>query len=179
MYRAIRSTVALIGVVCLLTLAVPVAAQTSLKIGVFDPQRLSEETVEGQRAASELAAIRDGKQQEIAGMESSLAALQDQLSKQALSLSIDKRTALQIDIQRKQLGLNNARELAFRELQIDIEAAEAKFNDKLRSVVSQFGRDEGFTLILEAGAVAWSAAAIDVTAPLIDQFDKMFPAPAQ
>ena len=39
-----------------------VCAQTSLKLGVFDPQRVSEETAEGKRIQASLAEIRDVQQ---------------------------------------------------------------------------------------------------------------------
>jgi len=172
-----RKITLVLAVGALLLLATSaVSAQTALKIGVFDPQRISEETIEGKRAAAELSAIRDAKQQEIVAMEQALNQLQEQFAAQALSLSIDRRAALQVEIQRKQLELQNSRELAFRELQIEIEAAEGKFNEKLRVSVSEFGRAGNFTVILDAGAVAWASAAVDVTTNVIDQFDKMYPA---
>ena len=67
-------------------------------------------------------------------------------------------------------------ELAFRELQLEIEAAEAKFNEKLRIAVTEFGRGGAFTVILDSGAVAWADASVDVTMNIIDQFDQLFPA---
>jgi len=172
--RCISVTMALAAV--LLLGSAPVAAQSELKIGVFDSQRVSEETAEGQRLASELSALRDRKQQEITTMEQELQGLQDRLQQQALSLSPDKRAALETDIQRRPLTLSNARDLATRELQLEINAAENGFNDKLRGVIKQFGRDNGFTLVFETAQVGWFAATIDVTALIIDQFDRMYPA---
>lgn len=172
-----RKFTLVLAVGALLLAAISAAsAQTTLKLGVFDPQRISEETIEGKRAATELSAIRDAKQQEIVAMEQNLNQLQEQFSAQALSLSIDRRAALQVEIQRRQLELQNSRELAFRELQLEIEAAEAKFNEKLRIAVTEFGRGGAFTVILDSGAVAWADASVDVTMNIIDQFDKLFPA---
>ena len=68
-----------------------------------------------------------------------------------------------------------AKELATRQLQLEISAAEARFNDQLNAAVAEFGRNEGFALILDTGTVAWAASAIDVTTAVIDQFDRMFP----
>jgi len=164
----------LTATVLLLAVASPAAAQT-MKIGIFDSQRVSEESAEGKRAAGTLEAKRDAKQQELNEMEQAVTDLQAQLNQQALSLSIERRTALEIEIQRKGMGLTNERDLATRELQLDIATAEAGFNEKLRAVLSQFGRDNGFTVILEANSVAWSTATIDVTTIIIDKFDQMFP----
>ena len=97
--------------------------------------------------------------------------MQQQLSQQALSLSNDRRTSLEIDIQRKLLALNTAKELATRELQLEVAAAEAKFNDKLFTVVEQIGRDEGFSLLLDSAAVAWADEAVDVTSLIVERFN--------
>ena len=46
---------------------------------------------------------------------------------------------------------------------------------QLRSVVEQYGRDQGFALILDATTVAWASAAIDVTVPIVDQYNRLYP----
>ncbi len=68
------------------------------------------------------------------------------------------------------------KEVASQELQLEFAAAEARFNDRLNLVVEQYGRDQGFALILDATAVAWASTAIDVTTPIVDQYNRMFPA---
>ena len=93
-----------------------------------------------------------------------------------MSLSPETRTSLEVEIQRRALVLNNARDLASRELQLDVAAAEAGFNEKLRQVVVRLGQDEGFTMLLEVGVTAWAANSIDVTTAIIDLFDQLYPA---
>jgi Skp family chaperone for outer membrane proteins len=159
----------------LILAAAPAAAQSALKVGVFDSQRVSEESAEGKRIQGELGALAEAKQAELAAMEQAINDLQQRLSQQQLSLSAERRAALEMDIQRKALALNTAKDLATRELQLEYGAAEAQFNEKLRTVVTQFGLDENFSLLLEYGAVAWSAASIDVTTAIIDLFSKMYP----
>ena len=78
--------------------------------------------------------------------------------------------------QRKLLELNNSKDLATRELQLEVAGAEARFNEKLRVVIEQIGTDENFALILDRAAVAWASSAIDVTTAIIDRFDRTFPA---
>ena len=158
-------------------LALPADAQ-AIKIGVFDPGRVSEEAADAKRLQSDLEAIRDTKQAEIAAKEQVLNELRQRLQQQALSLSADKRTTMEIDIQRKLLELNAMKDMATQELQLEFAAAEARFNEKLARVVDQFARDQGFALILDATTVAWAAAAVDVTTPIVDQYNRMYPAPA-
>ena len=176
MRKLTRSTLTIFSVMILAALVTGVQAQAPTKVGVFDSQRISEETAEGRRVQSALSAVRDAKQQEIAGMEQALGDLQQRLSQQGLSLSPDTRLALEMDIQRRALELNNAKDLATRGLQLEVAGAEARFNEKLRVAVEQFGRDEGFAVLFEISATAWAAGSVDVTTGLIDVFDKMFPA---
>ncbi|MCP3978965.1 MAG: OmpH family outer membrane protein [bacterium] len=151
------------------------AAEAQSRVGVFDPQRVSEETVGGKRAQQSLESLRDTKQQELTAMEQQVTELQGQLESQGLSLSASKRTELEMGIQRKVLELQTSKELATRELQLEIAAAEADFNEKLSLAVQQFGRSESFAVIFDANTVAWSAASVDVTTAIIDLFDKLHP----
>jgi Skp family chaperone for outer membrane proteins len=171
-----KSTAALVAIIAAFMIASTANAQQPLKVGIFDSQRITAETVEGQKIQEELSAASEAKRQQLATMEKEINDLQQRLEQQQLSLSVDRRTALEIDIQRRILALNNAKDLASRELQLEVAAAEAKFNDKLRLVVAQFGKSEEFDLLLEYTVVAWSSPSHDVTTAIIDLFNQMFPA---
>jgi len=153
--------------------AVPAEAQT--KIAVFDPARVSEEASDAKKLQANLSAIRDARQAEVAAKESEVNDLRQRLTQQALSLSTDRRADLEIDIQRRLIMLNSMKETANQELQLEFAAAEARFNDKLRQVVDAFAREKGFDVIFDVNAVAWSSIAIDVTTPVVDKYNQMFP----
>ena len=82
----------------------PAAAQQ--RIGVFDAGRVSEETDEGRLVQARLEAFRSAKQAEITAKEQELTSLQSQLNTQALSLSPERRSDLEKQIQRKALEMN-------------------------------------------------------------------------
>jgi Skp family chaperone for outer membrane proteins len=82
---------------------------------------------------------------------------------------------MEIEIQKRLLELNSRKDTMSRAFQLDIAAEEARFNEKLRAVISQFARDEEFAVILEVSAVAYAAASVDVTTAVIDRFDKAYP----
>jgi Skp family chaperone for outer membrane proteins len=165
----------LVGAMLWILAAGAVEAQAPLKVGVFDAQRVSEETLAGKRAQTELEELRDQKQAQLKQREDEAARLEEQLTQQKLSLSPEKFNSMQIELRRKALELDNMKELASRELQLELAAAEAQFNEKLGLVIEQFGREEQFTAIFERGALAWYSPTIDVTTALIDMFDRMFP----
>lgn len=154
----------------------PVYAQSAFKMGVFDPQRVSEETAEGQRIQAKLEALREERQGQIAAEEAKITELQQQLSQQSLSLSPEKRAQMEIEIQKRLLELNSRKDIMTRSFQLEIAAEEAQFNEKLRTVVSQFAREEEFSVILEVAAVAFASASVDVTTAIIDRFNRQYPA---
>lgn len=153
-------------------------AQDGPKIAVFDPQRVSEETAEGARIQARLTAFRNQKQTELTAMQGAVTALQDQLTAQALSLSPEKKQALEIEIQKKALDFQSTQEAAAREMQLEINSAQNRFQEQLLVVVERFGQDEGFDLILDMSLVAWAAPTLDVTTALVDRFNEMVQAPA-
>ncbi len=62
------------------------AQAPTLKIGVFDAQRISEETEEGKRVQARLEEFRDRKQTEVTEKETALADLQNQLEQNGASV---------------------------------------------------------------------------------------------
>jgi outer membrane protein len=179
MRRSIRILVTLAATALLVAMFSAASAQTSFKIGVFDPQRVSEETIEGKRIQARLEALRDTRQTEIADDERAIAEAQQQLTQQALSLSPEKLQQMEIDIQMRMLELNSRKDTATRAFQLEIAAEEAKFNEKLRTIVSQFARGEDFAVVLEVGAVAYAAPSVDVSTGIIDAFNKAYPGSAE
>ena len=171
----------LVFAAALLAATGPTAAQSpsALKIGVFDANRVSEETDEGKRIASKLQAFGEKKKSELTAKEKEINDLRAQLDSQNLSLSPEKLQQMQKDVQRKGLELQQAQESARSEFQVEVSEAQNKFQDQLIRVLNQFGRDEGFTLVLErsTGGVAFASESIDVTTAIVDLFNKMVTAP--
>ncbi len=149
-----------------------------VRIGVFDAQRLSEESAEGKRIQAKLSAFRDAKQAELSAKERAIQEIQEKLQAQSLSLSPEKRTELEKEIQRKALELSQAREAAQREMQMEVAEAENGFRDKLVAIVEAFGREENFAVILERGLVAYVNPSLDVTTAIVDRLNRLVPAEA-
>jgi len=175
MNRGTLSCSSWLGAVLLLASTNLVGAQ-SAKLGVFDAQLVSESTDVGKRIQADLTTFSDKKEAEISGKQKQISDLRQQLSQQSLSLSPDKRTLMEKDIQRMMLELQSLQESANRELELEYGAATKSFRDKLVVAVDSFGKDEGFSVILDRSQVAWAAPAIDVTSAVIERFNKMFPA---
>ncbi len=153
-------------------------AQQPVKIGVFSAQRVSEETEDGKKIQADLNAFQDKKRKELEAKQQEIKTLQGQLTAQGLSLSADKRSELEKSIQKKILEFNSAQESANKEMQLEVQAAQNRFEERLLAVIDRFGTQEGFTLILDAGQVAWAAKAVDVTTAIVDLYNQMAKQPS-
>ncbi len=165
----------------LMAAIIPLWAQATpaFKIGVFDANRVSEETDEGKKIAAKLSAFGDKKKAELAAKDKEINDIRAQLDSQNLSLSPEKLQQMQKDLQRKGLELQQAQESARSEFQVEVSEAQNKFQDQLIRVINQFGRDEGFTLVLErsTGGVAFASESIDVTTAIVDKFNEIVKPP--
>jgi outer membrane protein len=170
-----KRTVTLIASMILAASTAAWAQAPALKIGIFDANRVSEETDEGKRIAAKLSAFGEKKKAELAAKDKEVSDLRAQLDSQNLSLSPEKQTQMQRDIQKKTLELQQGQEAARNEFQIEVSDAQNKFQEQLIRVINTFGRDEGFTLIIErtTGGVAFAAEAIDVTTAIVDKFNEV------
>jgi Skp family chaperone for outer membrane proteins len=149
-----------------------VAAQAqAIKIGVFDPARVSQETAEGSRIQARLNALQQAKRGELDALQEEIRVLEEQFINTAPSLAVEKRKELGLKIQRKRIELEGMQKSATQELQLEVEQAQGEWQARVLDEVQKLGRDEGFTLILQFDLVAYHADAIDVTDKLIARID--------
>lgn len=160
-----------------LALAVALFAATgtveaqSLKIGVFDPARVSQETAEGARIQARLNALQDSKRSEIESLQSEIRTLEQQFLSTATSLTEEKQKEQGLTIQRKRNELEVMQRTATQELQLEVEQAQAKWQRRVLSEVQALGSEQGFTLVLQSDLVAYFADTVDVTPQLIARLD--------
>ncbi len=158
-------------------LAPGLAPAQETKIGVFEFARVAAETAEGQRIQKGLKDFQESKQTTLADKEKELKGLTEQLSAQALSLSPERRSAMEKDLQKKQNELQTARESAQREWQIEFNEAQSAFQEKVISSVEALGREGKYTLILERDQCVFAGETADLTPQIIQRLNAMSPAP--
>ncbi len=160
------------GLVLLFFLSSPLFSQ--MKIGVFDSQRVSEETEEGKKYQSELDRSRTAKFTEIETKEKEIKELQDQLAAQRQSLSADKIANMEKDIQKKVVELQRLRDDASREFQNELLEAQKKFQDELINAVEEIGREDGYTLIFEKIQCIYYSGVVDITNQVVERLNQTF-----
>ncbi|HZN02435.1 MAG TPA: OmpH family outer membrane protein [Candidatus Polarisedimenticolia bacterium] len=150
----------------------------AMKIGVFDPEVLWKQTEVGKRYNQDLSAARDRLQAQIDKKTEDVEALKSRLRQQQQSLSEDKINEMKKDIIGKQTELERLNEDATKEMKYQLGEVQGRFQEMLVRTLDAFGKEKGFSLILNRGVVDFSAAGIDISQDLILKFNEMHKAAA-
>jgi outer membrane protein len=175
-----RFTPAVCAVLTLFLLGVPAARAQgeTMKIGVFDPEVLWKQTEVGKRYNQDLSAARDRLQAQIDKKQEDLEATKSKLRQQQQTLSDDKVNEMKKDIISKQTELDRLNEDATKEMKYQLGEVQGRFQEMLVKTLETFGKEKGFSLILNRSVVDFSAPGVDISQDLIAKFNEMNKAPA-
>jgi outer membrane protein len=166
--RGLRLTVVMAACCALGAAAAAQTAGTApIKIGVFDPNRVFEQSELGKKMRTEIDALTQRKRGEVQTKEEEVKALQEKYKQEEPSLSEDKRGERERALQQKGIELKRLRDDATREVQQQVSEVEQRFQKQVLAVVETVGREEGYTLILERASLVFSAPAIDITDKIV------------
>jgi Skp family chaperone for outer membrane proteins len=166
-------------VVCaVLTLSLLVAPAAraqgeSMKIGVFDPEVLWKQTEVGKRYNQDLSAERDRLQSQIDKKQEELEGTKSKLRQQQLTLSDDKVNDMKKDILSKQTELDRLNEDATKEMKYQLGEVQGRFQEMLVKTLETYGKEKGYSLILNRSVVDFSAPGVDISQDLIAKFNEM------
>lgn len=158
----------------------PVVAQAPVKIGVINLQQAIPATAEGQAAVAKLQKeFVEPRTKALEAMQAEIKELNDKLQRGASTLSQTAKDDLQNLINQKTKLFNRAVE----DYDADSEEQQRKLlgdlSAKFQAVMQQFGRDNGYAVILDAAnpntGLVWSSDAVEITQAVIDAYDKAHP----
>ena len=182
---------AFIGPLALMLAAGSALAQTAspagktIKMGVVDMQRISQESLLGKSYAtkmdqleSEIRSELTKRQNQIAQIDTAIKGLQDELQKQSSILSPDAVEKKQQEIVKK----NRDRQALAEDSQADIQrmqqSAQAKaqefqveFNTKIQPILQAVGKEKGLDFILDRATIVLINTELDITRDVIVKAD--------
>ena len=160
----------------LLAAVLAVASQAQMKLGIVNMNGVLAASRDGQRAASELNALRSAKTKEFQQKQSEILSLQDKLSNGSNTLSEAARNALYASIAAKRKTVQREMEDAQADLQSNEERILQQLGEKILAVVQKYAHDNGYTMVVDAGAnnspVLYASASIDITKDILELYDK-------
>lgn len=152
--------------------AVP-EAPVGLKVGYVDFDKALNEVSDGKAARSQLSGEFKDKQKVLDKMQEGLKAEKDEIDSKRLMLSPEETKKREESYRQKYFDLQQ-KLVSFRR---EIAGKESKYTDeilaKLREIVREIGRREGFSIILEKSqdVVVYAPDGSDVTAKVISEYD--------
>jgi outer membrane protein len=142
------------------------------KIGVIDFQQIFDKSDPGKQAKNEITAQGKKMETELKKKAAELEKLQDQLEREAMVMSTEKREQNERDLRIK---VNDFRGLQ-KKYDQDLQRLQKKVVLQLRkdilAMAQEIGKKEGFQLILERSGVLYVPSSLDITDRIIKEYNK-------
>lgn len=154
-----------------LLLAVPVRSQEGVKIGFVDLDRALNESKAGRSALEKLQAKVKETESSLLKEKRNLERLRREIDKKGILLKEAERRNLEKEFQKRvrnyQRGMRDSQE----ELNQRKNELMADILKELEKVVTEIGKKEKFTLILERNQVLYTDQVVDITDSVIKRYD--------
>jgi outer membrane protein len=147
------------------------AAQAAVRIGVLDMQEVLNKSQKGMAVKQKLDQERAARQKELDAKREEIMKLQADFEKQAPLLSEQAKREKSEAIQRKTRDTVRIAEDANRDFEKRVREAELDITREIFGVVQEYGKDQGYSLILERSTVVFGAPAVDITSEIIKRYD--------
>jgi len=154
-------------------LLTPALAAAEIKIGVVDIQKAMELSIEGKKAKSQFQKKVEKLQGELKSKQDEITALKDELERQSSVLSQTARDEKEKSYQYKLRDYQRMVKDSQEELQREDQELSQKILKDLQGIIENFGKKEGFDIILEKtqSAVLFGSEKVDVTKRIIELYD--------
>ena len=172
----VRSSIAAMIATVVVMAAAPAGAQDAqgMKIGVVITAKLLAETEIGKNAAEKLRGKKDVAQTQLDSKAGEINELKKDLEKRLMVLNADEKVKAREDFERKNRDGLRLKEDLERELQKEEQKVLGDVNQFLSKVVIDFGKTNGYDLILDASSALYFSDAPDVTDKIIAEADKAY-----
>jgi outer membrane protein len=146
-------------------------AQERIKIGFIDIQRIVAESQAGKKAKDRFQAQVKKAEADVQKERTDLERIKNDLDKKGPLLKEEERRNLEADFQRRSVNLQRTMGDYQQDLQRKNNEMMAEILKELEQVVSELGKAEKFTLILEKTQILYSDQATDITTKVIEAYN--------
>jgi outer membrane protein len=165
--------VAVTAIVWLVVLgwAGPAWSAQAIRIGFVDVQLVLNQSERGKAAKQKLDQEMAARQKDLDARQQEVMKLQADLEKQAALLSDQAKREKSEAIQRKIRDVRRTAEDSNREFEKRLREAEMDVTREIFAVIQEYGKDQGYTVILERTTLVFGAPAVDLTSEIIKRYD--------
>lgn len=148
-----------------------VSSAAEIKLGYINLRKVESDSIAGKKALKVLENLVKDKQAQIEQRKEEIQKMQAELDKQSAVISADERSRRQDKIQRaykdyQRFGSDSQDELSRKK-----EEMASKMFDEVTAVINKYGKEEGYTLILDRSVVLYAPQAVDVTDKIIKAYN--------
>ena len=165
----------IVALSALALLVVGTAAQDEpIKIGIVDLQQAVSSTDEGKVAREEMARKQREAEAMMAPFYERYKSLEDDLKAKKFVLSDESLFQKQLDLAEVRNQIENKMKEIEGQLKVDQARIQEPLVTKLRTIINETGRDEGFTMIMQRGGAGliYTREALDITDMIISKYNK-------
>jgi outer membrane protein len=169
----VHNAIVVLGALALLV--VGTAAQDEpLKLGVVDVDRAISSSDDGKAAREEMARKEREAAAQMAPLVEQYEAMKGDIEAKKFVLSDESLREKQYDLLELQNQLENKGKELENQFKIDAKRIQEPLINKLRQIINDTGREQGFTMIFQSGAAGliYTREALDITDLIIAQYNK-------
>ena len=166
------------GVVLFILFALPVGAQ-QIKIGLIDVQRVLSDSNAGKKAREKFQVQVKKTEADLMRQKQEVEKLKADMDKKGPLLRDDDRKNLEKELQRKYVNYQRDMRDSQEELQQKEREMTAEILKELETVVTEVGKNEKFTMILERSQLLYGDQAVDITTKVVELYNSRSAAPAK
>jgi len=149
------------------------------KIAVINIQAAIANTQEGKKASADIQKKYQPRRDDLQRQQQEIAALQDQVQKQATTLSDDEKLRLQKELADKQKVFKRAQEDANSDFQEDSQEAIRRIGEKMVKIINQYSQQNRLSLVIDDSQIPvyYLAPGTDITLAVVKLYDADNPVP--
>jgi outer membrane protein len=149
----------------------PAASAQSLKVGVFDPARILSNSKLGQKLQDELNQYRVTKEAEIKRAQEDFDKRVQQYKAGVDTMSAERREEVETDLGTRRRDLERSARDGDAELTRRRQKAVRDIEQEVAAILDDYGKRNGFTLILQRDLCAFATESIDISEELVKLLD--------
>lgn len=154
-----------------LTLSATAYAQAGLKIGYVNFQKALAELDEAKAAKARLESVKDNKQKELDKAQDALKKDQETFQKQAATMTEQARVEKGEALQKRFIDLQQSFEKGRAELAQKENEEFQPIVQKMRAIITTIAQKEQFTMVFDAGGIAYAPDSLDLTPQLVRTYN--------
>jgi outer membrane protein len=147
------------------------AQSATIKIGFVDLQRVIDSSEQGKNAHEAIQKKADDLNHQAKKLKDEIQAMRDDYDKQADLLTIEAKAEKQDAIAKKELDYNRFVKDSQTELKMAEQRALKQLLEDVGALVVKYGKENGYTVILEAGNILYGAENIELTNEIIKVYN--------